>query len=125
MDESIWMGISPSRQSTRLIAMRGPREIILKAHLRNPPASTQATTRLLEAIALWEGSMIRAVLVADEERVMRDFDPSCEMFPSAAASPLYRLDWVPPGHERRRRDPIRGMGDFRDLQQLLLFEVAR
>jgi hypothetical protein len=125
MDQSIWMGISPGKDSTRLVAMRGPSETILKAHLRPSPASTQATARLLEALALWEGRPIRAVLAADERVVMSEFDPSHDLFPPGEVTPLYRLDWVPRACDRFHRDPIRGMGDFRDLKQLLLFEVAR
>jgi hypothetical protein len=67
----------------------------------------------------------RAVLAADERVVMSEFDPSHDLFPPGEVTPLYRLDWVPRACDRFHRDPIRGMGDFRDLKQLLLFEVAR
>ncbi|HYP47758.1 MAG TPA: hypothetical protein VEQ61_03895, partial [Thermoleophilaceae bacterium] len=43
----------------------------------------------------------------------------------SCSSPLYTIDWVPAAGRKRRRDSVTGMGDFRDLRQLLLFEVAR
>ena len=64
--ESIWMGLSTSARSTRILAMRGPSETILKAHLSLRPSSGRAVTALFEAIALWEGVQVRAALVMDE-----------------------------------------------------------
>jgi hypothetical protein len=45
---------------------------------------------------------------------------------SRGAAHLYTLDWVPAGPRAlyRHRD-IRGFGDFSDLRQLTLSEVAR
>jgi hypothetical protein len=123
--ESIWMGISPGPLSTRLLAMRGPKEVILKAELSRSPASPRAVQALMEALALWEGLPIRAVLVAD------DHPPSCDTslyrdaFPDHGVTPFYTLQWVPRGTRRRRRDVLRGMGEFQDLERLLCSEVAR
>jgi hypothetical protein len=39
--------------------------------------------------------------------------------------PLYSLEFVQAEGPRRIRDDLGGMGDFRDLRQLLHFEVAR
>jgi hypothetical protein len=123
--DSIWMGIAPGSRETRLIAMHGASETILKARLRRDPAHPRAMPSLLEAVALWQGMPVRAALSADDERT------SCESCLCRAAvidtgpSPLYTLDWVPATGRGRRRSNITGMGDFRDLRQLLLFEVAR
>lgn len=125
MDRSIWMGIAPGREATRLLAQRGPNETILKAHLRTSPASTQAFARLLEAIALWEGYSVRAALVVDDDPAIRGCELYRDSFLPSDMSPLYQIDWIPRTRARRRRDPIRGMGEFRDLEQLLRFEIAR
>lgn len=125
MDRSIWMGIAPGREVTRLIAQRGPSETILKASLRQSPASSQALVRLLEALAMWEGRPVRAALVVDDDPAIRECDLLRDGFPPCEATPLYQIDWIPRARPRRRHDSIRGMGDFRDLEQLLLFEVAR
>lgn len=124
--ESIWLGLSPSARSTRILAMRGPNETILKAHLSLRPASSRAVTALFEAIALWEGALVRAALVVDDSSttscpttLYRDlFDVFGE------SSPLYQLEWVP-RVARRRRDGLTGLGDFGDLERLLARSFAR
>jgi hypothetical protein len=124
--ESIWLGLSPSSRSTRILAMRGPSEPILKAHLSLRPSSARAVTALLEAIALWEGAPVRAALVVDESSTS-----SCpttlyrDLFAVLGEStPLYQLEWVPRA-VRRRRDGLTGLGDFGDLERLLARSVAR
>ena len=124
--DSIWLGLSPGAQSTRIVAMRGPRETILKAHLSLHPSSARAVTALLEAIALWEGLPVRAALVVDESSTS-----SCpttlyrDLFEVFGETPLYRLEWVPRAVARRRRDGLSGMGEFGDLERLLARTVAR
>jgi hypothetical protein len=123
--ESIWLGISPGPLSTRLLAMRGPKEVILKAELLRSPASPRAVQALMESLALWEGLQVRGVLVADDHPSSCDTTLYRDVFPDHGSTPLYTLDWVPRGHRRRRRDVLTGMGEFRDLEHLLCSEVAR
>ncbi|MBK6520793.1 MAG: hypothetical protein IPG04_43370 [Polyangiaceae bacterium] len=59
--DSIWMGIAPGSLTTRVVAMAGPGETILKAQLATGP-STPALATLLEAIALWQGQPVRGAL---------------------------------------------------------------
>ena len=124
--ESIWMGIAPSATSTRVLAMAGPHDTILKARLSRSPAHPRAMATLLEAIALWQGRPIRAALCADERHGGSDSSLFRETF-ADVGGPLYPLDWIPAperGRRVRRRD-IAGMGEFADLRQLLIDEVAR
>jgi len=58
---SIWMGIAPGSSTTRVVAMAGPSETILKAQLSKDPVHPRALATLLEALALWEGQPVRAV----------------------------------------------------------------
>jgi hypothetical protein len=122
--ESIWMAIAPSATSTRVLAMAGAQDTILKARLSRSPCHPRALASLLEAIALWQGVPIRAALCADA----RGSDSSLfrETF-TDLGGPLYTLDWVSAreqGRRARRRD-IAGMGEFEDLRKLLIDEVAR
>ena len=120
---TIWVGMHASPTGTRLLVMDGPTETVLKAKL-GIPQHRRAVGALLEALALWQGAQVRAALVADESAgssVMSRF-PDC--FDDSGA-PLYTLEHVPPHPGRRRRDGLGGLGDFRDLRQLLLFEVQR
>ena len=120
----LWMGISPGPQATRVLAMAGPGETILKARLGREPAHPRALSTLLEAMALWQGQRVRAALCAGE----RDGASDSSLYRAAfedVGGPLYALDWVPaPGRARRHRD-IAGMGDFADLRRLVMLEVAR
>jgi hypothetical protein len=126
--ESIWLGLCPSAHATRILAMRGPSETILKAHLSLRPSSPRAVIALLEAMALWEGVPVRAALVVDDSSTP---STSTSLYRDTFAvfgdeTPLYRLEWVPrSAADRRRRDVLRGMGEFGDLERLLVRAVAR
>lgn len=122
----IWMGIEPTRAGTRVIAMAGSSETILKARLAAEPKHPRAMATLLEAVAMWQGRHVRAALAADERLTGYDSTFFREILPDDAGGPLYTLAWAPSGHgaPRRHRD-IRGLGRFADLRQLVLFEVAR
>jgi hypothetical protein len=124
--ESIWMAIAPSGAGTRVLAMAGARETILKAKLSRSPSHPRAMASLIEAIALWQGVPIRAALCADARPGGSDSSLFRETF-TDLGGPLYTLDWIParePGCRARRRD-IAGMGEFEDLRKLLIDEVAR
>ena len=122
--ESIWMGIAPGKTTTRVLAMAGPGETILKARLAPDPLHRLALGTLLEAVALWQGQPVRAALCVGAE------GPSCESNLYREALPddggaLYSLSWVPTGVTRRRRPRLDGLGSFRDLEHLVIQEVAR
>jgi hypothetical protein len=119
--ESLWVCIDPSPTETRVLAQAGPTETLLKARLRPIPRHPRAPAALLEALALWQGTPARAALCVDDP----DAGSAWDSFALAAGgAPLYTVEGV---HRRRyrRRDGLTGLGDFADLGQLLLFEVAR
>lgn len=126
--ESIWLGLDPSPRTTRVLAMRGPGETILKAHLSLRPSSPRAVVALLEAIALWEGLPVRAALVVEDSSTA---STSTSLYQDTFAifgdeTPLYSLQWVPcSGGVRRRRGGLSRMGEFGDLERLLARAVAR
>lgn len=122
---SIWMGISPGPSATRVIAMAGPGETILKARLLPERAHPRALPTLLEAVARWQGTQVHAALCADERDGVSDSSLYREAF-ADVGGPLYTLEWVPV----RRRAPgghrdIPGVGDFADLRNLLVYGVKR
>lgn len=125
--ESIWLGLCPSSRATRVLAMRGPSETILKARLSLRPSSPRAVTALLEAIALWEGMTVRAALVVDDSPCASSstslYRDTFALFGEPTA--LYQLEWVPRSAARRRKNTLSGMGEFGDLERLLARTVAR
>jgi len=122
---NIWMGISPGPQTTRVLAMAGASETILKARLSPSPSHPRALATLLEAVALWQGTKVHAALCAAERGGVSDSSLYREVFVDMGG-PLYSLDWVPAlARGRRRHRDINGVGDFADLRQHVLFEVVR
>jgi hypothetical protein len=124
--ESIWMAIAPNTTSTRVLAMAGAQDTILKARLSRSPSHPRALASLLEAVALWQGVPIRAALCADERLGGSDTSLFRETF-TDVGGPLYTLDWIPALDQARRapRRDISGMGKFEDLRKLLIDQVAR
>jgi hypothetical protein len=100
-------------------------ETLMKARLSSRPAHHRALPTLLEALALWQGEPVRAALVADEASSTFGTSFCRDIDLDHAPTPLYTLDVVSCHRRRRPPDALGGMGDFRDLRQLLLFEVAR
>ena len=61
---TIWVGIDPRPSETRILVMDGAETTLLKARFLPSPSSRLALPTLLEAIALWQGRPVHAVLVA-------------------------------------------------------------
>ena len=120
----IWMGIALEPKVTRVIAMAGPSETILKARLLPSPRHPRAMATLLEALAMWQGTKVRAVVSVDERDGACDSDFYREVF-TDFGGPLYTLDWVPACRRGRHHRDLPGVGAFADLRQQVLFEVAR
>lgn len=117
--ESIWLGLWPNTLATQIVVMRGASETILKANLSLWPSSQHAVTALFEAIALWEGRPVRAVLVADEWSTSSSptmlYRDTFGLF--SARTGLYEFEWVSPA--RRRKSVLGGMGSFGNLERLV------
>lgn len=124
--QSIWMGIQPELESTRIIAMAGPgaERTLLKARLLPSPASRMALQSLLEAVALWQGRPVHAALVAAPPEAACATTLYRDCLPDFGSA-LYTLEYVESLRRPRRRDDITGMGRFEDLRQLMLFSVGR
>lgn len=126
--KSIWMGIAPGLDTTRVIAMAGLNETLLKAQLARDPKHPRALPTLLEAVALWQGLPVRAALCADGggascgSTICREASLDLDFGDGA---PLYSIVWVPAGAHRKRHHRLHGLGNFEDLERLVISEVAR
>jgi hypothetical protein len=96
----------------------------LKAQLAKDPKHPRALATLLEAIALWQGQPVRAALCADARGLSCDSNLCREAFLDNGGA-LYSVVWVPAGGHRQRRHRLDGLGNFRDLERLVVSEVAR
>jgi hypothetical protein len=126
MEDRIWVAIHPHRSETRVLATEGTGATLLKARLSARPWHQRALPSLLEALALWQSRQAHAVLVVDSGADTFATSLCPDLAAEHARTPLYTLDVVE-GRRRppRRRESIDGVGDFRDLRQLMLFKVAR
>lgn len=122
---SIWLAIHPRPTGTRILAQAGPGETLIKAHLAPTPTSPRAMSTLLEGLALWQGAPIRAALCVEPTADTCVTSSFLESVADYGKAPLFEIEVVTAGRRQRRRDRLEGMGDFRDLRQLLLFEVAQ
>lgn len=122
---SLWVAIDSRYDETRVLATAGPKETVLKARLSATAQHPRALPTLLEALAMWQGMPVRAVVVADGQdgSSITRLKLDCVLADFIGA-PLYKLEFVP-GHKRRHRDRLDEMGAFHDLRQLVMFEVAR
>jgi len=121
---TLWVAIDSKCDETRIVVTAGPKETLLKARLSPTAQHPRAVPALLEALALWEGQPVRAVLVADGTDGSSGTRLCLDSFADFGGQPLYTLEFVR-GHKRRHRDRLEGMGSFHDLRQLMMFEVAR
>lgn len=121
---AIWLGVSMGPGPARVIATAGPSETILKALLPSPPAHSRALPTLCEAIALWTGEQVHGVLAVGGEG--GSFDRTRWLGQDGLiSSALFELVVTDARWPRRHRDRLAGLGDFRDLRQLVFFEVAQ
>lgn len=125
MMRSLWMGIVPGMEATRVLLLDGPGKAMMKARLPVEPRHPRAVEVLCEAIALWCGQPVRAVLAVGERERSSDTRHWFDTVDAIAKSPLYELELVARVRPPRERDNLGGMGNFHDVRQLLLFEVAR
>lgn len=116
-----WMVWSPGPHGTRVLVTRG-QQILLKARLSPGPSHPRAAQWLMEAIALWEGTPVRAVISADAQHDgygSRFWDAAAMDFGGA----LYSLGLAGPEPSRDRQlsffeDSVPELDGFSDLESV-------
>lgn len=126
MEDRNWVAIRQERSVMRVIATEGSGVTLLKARLAAHPWSQRALPTLLEALAFWQKQPVHAVLAVDSAESSFATSLLLDLDAGHARTPLYSLDLVDGRRPARRAaDRVDGMGDFRDLRQLMQFVVAR
>jgi hypothetical protein len=109
----------PSARWTRVLVTHGSDEL-LRAVL--PPPSQvkhgQAAARLLEGLSLWLDERLCVALCVDEQALTSCIGLTDEL--GCGARSLFYAVEVVERRPRRRGTRLRGIGDFRDLRQLML-----
>lgn len=120
----LWIAVDSKPDETRVLATAGPQETLLKARLSAVPHHPRAVLTLFEALAMWQGTQARAVVVVDDRGSSFIARLKLDEFADLFEEPLYQMRFVT-GHKRGHRDRLDGFGPFHDLRQLVMFEVAR
>jgi len=124
MSDTILVTIAPERDRVRVLATT-PTHDVLKAVLGPARAAhPRAAATLLEGLSLWHQRPLTVVLSADA----LDDGSAMGLCDALGFGRTLHYDVavaVTERHGRRRRRELRGMGDFRDLRQLALWEVTR
>ena len=120
----LWIAVDSKPDETRVLVTAGPQETLLKARLSAAPHHPRAVLTLFEALAMWEGTQARAVVVVDDRDGSSATRLKLDSMADFFGEPLYQLQFVN-GHKRHHRDRLDGFGPFHDLRQLVMFEVAR
>ncbi len=123
MSDAIMVTIAPEPDRVRVLATT-PTHDVLKAVLGPVRAAhPRAAATLLEGISLWHQRPLSVVLSAD---ALDDGSAMglCDAL-GFGRTLHYEVAVAVTGRGRRRRRDLRGLGDFRDLRQLALWEMAR
>ena len=121
----IWMGISPGASDTRVMVMDGAGATLLKARLPQAPRHPRAIATLCEAVALWCGRPVRAALAVEGRAGWCASTHWLEALDEVTRTPLYEISFTHSARPPRDERGVEGLGDFRDVRQMMLFEVTR
>jgi hypothetical protein len=122
--ERYTVALKLSPPGTRVLVHHGPDEVLRAVLPSLSPAQRhpRTMTTFLESLALWTDQRLRVVLPADAAEASYYLNLTDEMG-LGVRGVYFETEVVEP----RRRRPVRlgGIGDFRDVRQLLLPEVTR
>jgi hypothetical protein len=119
----VWMGIVPGPKWTRVLVIDETQTTLLKARLPAEPRHPRAVETLCEAVALWCGRKVLAALAADNPDPSSATKPWLDTFDAISRSPLCEIRFT--AQANPPSDVVTGLGDFKDVYRLLLFEVER
>ena len=120
---SLFMGLSPGSTGTRVLVTDRD-DVVLKARLSCPPSHPKAMAWLIEAVAMWQGAPVRAVLCAGGRHRTYAARFRADWLPDFGG-PLYSLEIVDEVGSLAVRDRLEGLGPFADLKQLRLEDALR
>ena len=119
----LWMSLEPDTREVRLLLSEPSAGTSLKARLPPEPADPRALMMLLEALSLWYGLPLHAVLDADAEAV-RQHPDHWSLLLGDAPERAVRVEWVAIKPGRRNDRFMESMGDIAHGRQLISFAAT-
>lgn len=119
----LWLSIEPEGSEVRLLLSEPSAGTALKARHPPQPADGRALMMLLEALSLWYGLPLHAVLDADAEDVRRHPDRWSLLLGDAPERSV-RVEWVAVPPCRKHDRFLEGMGDFASGRKLTSFAAT-
>lgn len=119
----LWLCIEPAATEVRLLLSEPSAGTSLKARLPTQPADPRALMMLLEALSLWYGLPLHAVLDAAAEDV-RKRPEYWSVLLGDAPERAVRVEWAAVSPPRKHDRFLEPMGDFRSARQLLAFTAT-
>jgi hypothetical protein len=125
MSMPLWMSIEPMTLETRLQLSAPSARSCLRARLPPRPEHPRALITLLEAMTLWYGMPLHAVVDADAEDIRRDPEKWAVLLGDAPELSV-RVHYVSvPASRRSRRDRfLAELGDFGHAERITSFAAT-
>jgi len=119
----LWLSIEPGKSEVRLLLSEPSAGTALKARLPPEPADPRALMMLLEALSLWYGLPLHAVLDADAEDVRRRPD-HWSLLLGDAPDYAVRVEWVAVPRCRKHDRFLESLGTFAPGRKLISFAAT-
>ncbi len=123
MSHPLWMSIEPVGSEVRMMLTAPAASTMMKARMPNPPAHPRAVISFLEAITLWYGQPLRAVIDADAEDV-RQNPARWAMLLGDAPELAVAVQWAAVPRRAKKDRYLAPMGDFTSARQLVSFAAT-
>lgn len=120
MSLPLWMSIEPVGPEVRMMLTVPSSGTVLKARFPSRPAHPRAVISLLEAVSLWYGEPLRAVIDAAASDVSR-YPERWAMLLGDAPELAVQVDWVAVPQARKKDRFLGSMGDFARARRLIHF----
>jgi hypothetical protein len=122
---SLWMGIMPGLEFTRVVVQDDWDHLLLKARLPHSPRDPRAVETFCQAMALWCGRKVCAALVVDGPGALCVTKPWRDTVERLTGHELFEVHLVSRGRPAEERDRLDGLHDYDELRWGLFFGEAR
>jgi hypothetical protein len=123
MSHPLWMSIEPVGSEVRMMLTEPAASTVMKARMPNPPAHPRAVISFLEAIALWYGQPLRAVIDADAEDVRQNPARWARLLGDAPELAV-AVQWAAVPRLAKKDRFLAPMGDFTSARQLVSYAAT-